>query len=1135
MRPFSLLVLSFLLMVSGTSPAAPVPRLVKDIATGQTNVGSSPESYQRLGDIVLFAAESASHGRELWKTDGTPEGTVMVKDICKGATPSNPGGLIEYNGLIYFVANDGVHGAELWRTDGTPEGTTLFRDSLPGPASGGFYYHYVFDGHLYYSSTISLGSSQDFVTWKTDGTPEGTVPWLSDSQKMTSHNGELYFTRSTPETGTELWKSDGTAEGSSMVMDFYPGTASSNPDQLTSCGDFLYFTTLAPEGGGNALWKTDGTPAGTSRILAPGNPYQFQNLTAFQNQLFFSARTAATGIELWKSDGTHTGTVMVTDISPGPAYSGSPEYFFIFKDALYFRASGPQGAYSLWKTDGTTEGTTFVIPGPVYGHNITISGNLFYFISFSSDAAISGLWRSDGTPGGTIRINPEGTWNPSSPWAAGNGSIYFSGFDPTRGNELWKSDGTLAGTGIVKDIHTGGASLKLDQLVVSGDRAYFRGLLGGSFNSLWTSGGDSESTYNVSGTNEFTQIFLPSAITPASGERALFKGNKRFEDTKLWSTDGTTAIPQMIQQNSPTVLGVIHETTYYSTSPYNGPRQLWKSDGTVAGTSAVPLVTGLDDKLIVSVTGTASRLFLRAYQSSMSELWTSDGTTAGTLQLPVVDPQSSYTSLSHETMVGEELYFILRSTNLGTALWKSDGTPSGTRQVKALTHLTGDSPISSMTAVNGRLFFIVSEATYGAELWVSDGTEDGTSIVRDIRTGPAGGAIANLTPFLGEVYFSANDGSSGIELWKSDGTPGGTTMVKDIVPGPGSSHISSMVRSGNALYFAASDDLHGEEVWISDGTEAGTRLLHDLVPGPDSSSPQHITAAIHGIYYSAHTQETGREIYYYDPTPPPVVERAEPTDLAPYSVTLHGQVHASGATTRVQVEYWVEGSPPVIAEISLSQPGSIGEQDFSHHLALLEQNTHYLYRFTATNRGGTTSTPQASFTTPKNDPPIFTHYRTSTLYNSPVEIPWSTLKALASDPDGDAFSITTFGDYPWGGEASSTPETLTFTPWPGFNGTGYVELRFTDARGGVSFGFVTIEVSGPFGFDPPPAGLIHLAAKRKQLNFTAIPGRTYELQRSTDLEIWTVIDRPAADSTGKVEFIDEDAPEDSAFYRLAVP
>ena len=84
---------------------------------------------------LFFAAFDPKHGEELWKSDGTEAGTVLVKDINPGPASSSPGGFANIGGTVFFSALDPLVGDELWKTDGTPEGTVLGADISPGPGS----------------------------------------------------------------------------------------------------------------------------------------------------------------------------------------------------------------------------------------------------------------------------------------------------------------------------------------------------------------------------------------------------------------------------------------------------------------------------------------------------------------------------------------------------------------------------------------------------------------------------------------------------------------------------------------------------------------------------------------------------------------------------------------------------------------------------------------------------------------------------------------------------------------------------------------------------------------------------------------------------------------------------------------
>src|SRR3954468_3613554 len=123
--------------------------LVKDINTQAAS--SSPSAALTLGNIALFAADDGLHGRELWASDGSGQGTTLLMDIRPGSSGSSPTPLGVFDDYLYFSADDGVHGNELWRTDGTAQGTTLFKDFQPSTATTIFTPFVLFNGEAYFT------------------------------------------------------------------------------------------------------------------------------------------------------------------------------------------------------------------------------------------------------------------------------------------------------------------------------------------------------------------------------------------------------------------------------------------------------------------------------------------------------------------------------------------------------------------------------------------------------------------------------------------------------------------------------------------------------------------------------------------------------------------------------------------------------------------------------------------------------------------------------------------------------------------------------------------------------------------------------------------------------------------------
>jgi len=261
----------------------------------------------------------------LWVSDGTPEGTVLVKDIFPGPESSYIYPMKAIGDVLFFGANDGVHGCELWRSDGTPEGTVLVKEVVSGSdnhcsSSESPYVLLDVDGLLLFAAAGAL--------WRSDGTAEGTVEvrrfGRSDlefgDEAFTALNGMLLFSAT-----SELWRSDGTREGTRLVKDLDPDGHSS-PYWLTRVDDLVFFE-AGDEHHGRELWASDGTRDGTIlvRDIRTG-PYdsEIRNMTAAGGHLFFTADNDVHGRELWMSDGTRDGTVMVADLIPGAAGGLSP-------------------------------------------------------------------------------------------------------------------------------------------------------------------------------------------------------------------------------------------------------------------------------------------------------------------------------------------------------------------------------------------------------------------------------------------------------------------------------------------------------------------------------------------------------------------------------------------------------------------------------------------------------------------------------------------------------------------------------------------------------------------------------------------------------------------------------------------
>jgi ELWxxDGT repeat protein len=282
-----------------------------------------------VGNTLFFAANDGVNGLELWKSDGTAAGTVLVKDINPGSSGSYPRNLTVMGNTLFFTADDGVNGNELWKSDGTAAGTVLVKDINPG-SSGSYPRNLTVMGNtLFFAADDGVNGNE---LWKSDGTAAGTVlvkdirPGSSWSylRYLTAVGNTLFFAANDGVNGLELWKSDGTAAGTVLVSDIRPGSKDSIPGNLKVVGSTLYFT--ADDGvNGRELWAVS-TPtlaiAATNANQTEGN----RGSKAFTFTVTRSVNTTGTNNVNWAVTGSGSNPANATDFVGGILPSGTESF-----------------------------------------------------------------------------------------------------------------------------------------------------------------------------------------------------------------------------------------------------------------------------------------------------------------------------------------------------------------------------------------------------------------------------------------------------------------------------------------------------------------------------------------------------------------------------------------------------------------------------------------------------------------------------------------------------------------------------------------------------------------------------------------------------------------------------------------
>ena len=412
---------------------------------------------------IYFAKTTPSvSGTELWATDGIDSTSAfMIKDIESGSGSGYPKCISVVNDFLLVSATTTSTGQELWRCDGTSDGTELIKDLYPGFYGEAFNLR-VINGKMIFDSQFA-----NEYKYTSNGTPEGTYPLAFSSVGNNFHpaygnpvlNGFVYFSgKALADSGNadfELWRTDGTPSGTTRVKDIAPGLGSSIPKYAVGIGNKLYFN-AAPDALSNSEpWVTDGTEAGTKKLaeINPGsassNPMYF---TECNGKVFFAAQSTnpVSYNQLWVTDGTPAGTKLVKN------FGGYDNIWQLrdLKGTLIFRLGG-----YLYRSDGTEAGTIKIKPSsqgyvsagtfPGFGE-YDCDGKYYYFRGVDNNIPM--IYITDGTDAGTVRLPIDSP--PSNIISVGNiryvnGKIFFNlVFNDGSNYQEWTycTDGTQTGT-----------------------------------------------------------------------------------------------------------------------------------------------------------------------------------------------------------------------------------------------------------------------------------------------------------------------------------------------------------------------------------------------------------------------------------------------------------------------------------------------------------------------------------------------------------------------------------------------------------------------------------------------------------------------------------------------------------------
>lgn len=833
--------------------------LLCDIEPGPE--GSQPSGFFVFNEHVLFTARTTGAGLELWRTDGTPDGTHIVREIIPGPRGSNLLSLCAFGDGLLFRADSREHGDELWFSDGTAEGTVLVRDLVEGPMGSGIVRTVSAGARAYFRADVGNAVGQ---IWTTTGTAVSTRPvgvhgTRSAAGLLVPLGKNLISDCFTESSGLELWIIP--ASGAPFAVDLNPGPADSAPSEAMILNDILYFQAKT-ESAGAELWRSDGTRQGTFMVkdIAPGptssDPFNF---TPSGDWLYFSANDGTTGRELWRTDGTEAGTHLVGDLWQGPK-EGTPYNLVPFNDGLAFTAGDGVHGEELWycAPSGDTYLVRDIYPGTESAaphHGAVLHGKLY----FGANDGIHGeeLWVSDGTREGTrlladIALPPEPA-PASNPFhlTALDGRCVFYATGAEQATMLYVSDGTGSGTRpLLPPLNVEPATLT--KFVAMNDALYALGVLqNGGLALIRTRGSAEESWVRTVDIPDVRSVqscalaagpeYLAIHVRASDGKSTLARCDLDGNNLAVLAKVSGPAIPETFEPPVPWL-----DTIFFAAGETASGVELWR----VAPAGGEPelvadLVPGAGSSTPRELTMHNEHLYFVADGRDGPKLWMLEqphGTPSALEFSPPVKPTAIRSLCSSPC----GLLFVASNATHGTELWRVDETQGTAGLLKDIFPGIAGSHPADLVPFQQYVYFAADDMNLGMELWRTDGTSVGTAMVADAYAGHEGSAPAHLTAGRTMLVASMRGLSTagvltGHELFVIGGadTRG---EHKEIRVGPESTYPQSFCIAGSRVYFTADDGVTSRELWVWEEPNAFPRLVKDIL-GPirqnDAETGQH--------------------------------------------------------------------------------------------------------------------------------------------------------------------------------------------------------------------------------------------------------------------------------------------------------
>lgn len=821
-------------------------QLVRDITTAPAPGRSAPGYFRVNGGALYFNATTPLLGRELYVSDGVD--ARLIADLAPGTASSNATLLGTVSGGRLIVdADDGASGQQVAVFD--PAGATLTPLMPFGVPSSGPRTEPV----AQIGAHVLFRTLTDGRVWTTDGTQAGTVEmtgvisgWNLASRFCSLPDGQALFA-TTSGGNVRLWRSDGSATGTAVVANL--AQDQSFVAAASSAGR-CYF--LLGRSGGWSLWRSDGTNTTPVGLQGGATPLA---LAANATRVFVSDRTAVQS-RVWRSD---SGQPLASYASAGDGI----QVLSALGDRLVYAVPVVQGdgttIDAIYASDGTTAGTLLHRPA---GFPPSLRDLRRYA---TADALIAGTyydaWRIDPYAGGITTLGRGFLMFNIDDAAAFGGAVVGRGASGDSDDEVWRTDGTPAGTRRLHAIWpaNGGTAVLRDYVASQGDTLFFPVVDASdgsqSRASLWRSDGSEAGTRPLarSSYGEGT-VYAVARL----GDGVLFHSRTVPEGGYYRADRELAAATRVLDSNERTLIGSRDGSVALmscSIAPYDRDLCALRAEGTQA---ALVLPDGEYSRQAVPVgsLGGAVLVFLADGPGGLDRrgLWRSDGTAPGTVRLaPDLERSDDIGTVRPPASLidGTRLWFdACRPGGNDCALYRTDGSSAGTQRIAAL-----PAPVYAFARLaDGRVAFVTG-FVHNPQLWVSDGSAAGTQSLRTF----AGDQIPAFAGIGGRAHFIVSQ-QGGNAYHVSDGSESGTAPAA-LAPGMAIHSFFIVALDANTAAFSCRTEATGGELCAIDADGANPRIVRDIFPGPEASGIEPVGVTDGAAYFVADDGYHGSELW----------------------------------------------------------------------------------------------------------------------------------------------------------------------------------------------------------------------------------------------------------------------------------